>query len=58
MPQTKTPTKRQLTKLAHQRAIEEFEKWLILHPTATRKKKVRHFDFLVDSAELDMMVNG
>jgi hypothetical protein len=58
MPQTKTPTKRQLTKLAHHRAIEEFEKWLAEHPNATRKKKIRHFDFLVDSAELDVLVNG
>jgi len=51
-------SRREKTKLAHQLAIDEFQKWLEGHPKASRKAKAKQFDIFCDSAELKVLLDG
>lgn len=43
-----------LLKLANEAAVREFRGWLALNPNTSKKRKVRQFDLLCDSALLQL----
>jgi hypothetical protein len=46
------PEKKAKVRARHADAIAEYMKWLHRFPKATREKRIRQFDFYVDSAKL------
>jgi hypothetical protein len=49
--------KKATIKQAHNDAIAAYRAWLDQHPNATPEEKAREFDIMVDTAELDLMLN-
>jgi hypothetical protein len=49
--------KKATIKQAHNDAIAAYRAWLDQHPSATPEEKAREFDIMVDTAELDLMLN-
>lgn len=50
--------KKSRVKRRHKTAIAAYLAWLRENPKASRRQRISHFDFLVDSAELEKMING